>query len=91
MDQQTASRRDDRPDDAIIDRLREELLAIKPALPPDLPARSDFRSSGLDSLDLVEFVARIERQFSIMIADEDVPCFVSLDAVARYVQGRRAA
>jgi acyl carrier protein len=76
-------------DDAIRSRLRQELVMLKPGLPRDLPASSDFRSAWkLDSLDLVEFVARIEREFSIMIDDEELARFVSLDAVARYLEAR---
>ena len=50
-----------------------------------------FRTElSLDSLDLVEFVARIEQRFGIMIPDEDVAQLASLAATERYLGGRLA-
>ncbi len=79
-------------DDTILDLLRQELISIKPKLPADLPARSHFQNDwNLDSLELVEFVARIEQSFGILIPDEDLPGFISLEATAHYVQNRLTA
>lgn len=73
--------------------LRRELKSIRPKLPPDdLPAADHFRDDWrLDSLELVEFVARIEQQFGILIPDKDLPRFISLDATAGYIQKRLPA
>jgi acyl carrier protein len=73
----------------IITTLREEIKSIKPKLPDELPANSHFKFDwNLDSLELVEFVARIEQDFSMLIPDEDLEKFISLDATAQYIQNR---
>ena len=57
-----------------------------------MPAESDFRFDWqLDSLDLVEFVARIEQRFKIIIPDEDLPQFVSLAASEQYIRAHLPA
>lgn len=79
-------------DPTLLPLLRRELKSIKPKLPDDLPAADHFRDDwNLDSLELVEFVARIEQQFGILIPDEDLPQFISLDATAEYIQKRLPA
>lgn len=63
------------------------MKAVSPAVPDGLPAESHFRHDWhLDSLDLVEFAARIERQFKIMIPDEDLPQLMSLAATEQYIR-----
>ena len=69
--------------DEVLAFLRSELLAIKPVV-----RDATSRSAQLDSLDLVELVARIERHYELMIPDDDLPEMVSLDAIARYVLAR---
>jgi acyl carrier protein len=71
-------------------RLREQLFRVDPTLPADLPDDGPFQAFDLDSLDLVEFVARLEQDFSIMIADTDLLCFSSLQASAQYIEMRLA-
>lgn len=69
--------------------LRRYIKMIKPKSPVGLSADSQFRSDWqLDSLDLVEFVARIEQKFKIMIPDEDLPQLVSLVATEQYIRAR---
>ena len=69
--------------------LRRYIKMIKPRSPVGLSANSQFRSDWqLDSLDLVEFVARIEQKFKIMIPDEDLPQLVSLVATEQYIRAR---
>lgn len=78
--------------DDLITFLRDELRAIKPALPGELPAGANYRHDlNLDSLDLVELVARIEQHYGVMIPDVDLPAFVSLDATVQYVLARVVA
>jgi acyl carrier protein len=73
----------------LILNLRNELRIIKPILSKDLPATDDFRKDlNLDSLDLVEFIARMEQNYNIMIPDEDLPQFISLQASAKYIQSK---
>jgi len=66
--------------------LRELITIIDPNLPLDLPEAAPFQDVQLDSLDLVEFVARLEQRFGIMIADTDLGCFSSLQASAQYIE-----
>lgn len=78
--------------DALLTFLRSELRAIKPALPDVLPTQAHFRIElNLDSLDLVELVARIEQRYDVLIPDADLPVFTSLDATVHYVSARLPA
>jgi acyl carrier protein len=75
--------------DAVIETLRAELHRIQPRLPNAWPGDLRFKSGlGLDSLDLVELVARVEQRYGLMIPDNDLPGFVSLDAMADYLCAR---
>ncbi len=75
----------------LIAKLRTELRGIKPLLPEDLASTDHFRNDwNLDSLELVEFVARIEQQYNIMIPDEDLSVLISLQASAVYLQSKLA-
>jgi len=76
--------------DEVVTSLREELRGIRPGLPDDWPPALLFQSElGLDSLDLVELVARIEQNHQMLIPDADLPNFISLDALADYVCARK--
>jgi acyl carrier protein len=69
--------------------LRRYVKVVNPRVPHGLPPESDFRYDWhLDSLDLVQFVAHIERQFKIMIPDEDLPKLVSLATTEQYIRAR---
>lgn len=78
--------------EALLTFLRSELRAIKPALPEVLPAQAHYRIElNLDSLDLVELVARIEQRYGVLIPDADLPQFTSLEATVGYVSARLPA
>ena len=50
---------------------------------------TDFRQDlAFDSLDLVEFVSRIEVEFALQIPDEELPQFLTLGAIASYLERR---
>jgi acyl carrier protein len=69
--------------------LRRYIKMINPRSPAGLSAESHFKYDWqLDSLDLVEFVARIEQKFKIMIPDEDLAQLVSLAATEQYIRSR---
>ena len=75
--------------EALIDFVRNELRIMRPRLPAEWPAAAYYRDDlNLDSLDLVELVARIEQRYRFLIPDEDLPDLVSLDATADYVMTR---
>ncbi len=68
--------------------LRDELRTIRPTLPATWPDEAEFRYDlGLDSLDLVELVARAEQRFQCYVADADLPGLVSLAAMADHLLG----
>jgi NADH dehydrogenase (ubiquinone) 1 alpha/beta subcomplex 1 len=73
--------------------IRRELRSIRrDKLPPVWNDDSHFRHElGLDSLDLVEMVARLEQATGIYVPDEDVPRLVSISATVEYVRARRGA
>ena len=72
--------------------IRRELRSIRRGkLPPEWDDDSHFRDDlGLDSLDLVEMVARLEQATGIFVPDEDVAQLMSITATVRYVQARQA-
>ena len=75
--------------EALIAFVRNELRIMKPRLPAGWPAAACYRDDlNLDSLDLVELVARIEQRYGFLIPDEDLPGLVSLDATADYLMAR---
>ena len=76
----------------VIATMRDELRQISPNLPADWPASALYRADlNLDSLDLVELVARIEQHYAVLIPDGDLECFVSLEASADYVIAKASA
>jgi acyl carrier protein len=65
---------------------------LRDKLPAEWNDESSYRDDlGLDSLDFVEMVARLEQVTGIFIPDEDVPKLTSISATAEYVSGRRQA
>ncbi len=50
---------------------------------------SKFSDWGGDSLDLIESVVNIERQFDISIADEDVEKFICVDNIVEYLVNKK--
>lgn len=75
----------------VVERLRALVQQVCERLPNDLAVDSRFREDcELDSLDLVEYVARVEQDFGVLIADEDIVRFTSLRASADYLRERLA-
>jgi acyl carrier protein len=80
-------------DDAVFRAtIRRELRSIRrDKLPAEWDDDSHFRDDlGLDSLDLVEMVARLEQATGIFVPDEDVGRLMSISATVDYVRARRA-
>lgn len=66
--------------------LQTTLRQIKPSLPTEIAPEDDFKNDwGLDSLDLVEYVARIEQHFMIAVPDEDLEQMTSISAIINYL------
>lgn len=69
---------------------KRELKSIQPdQLPVDWPDDARFREDlGLDSLDLVELVARLEQASGVLVPDADLPQLSSVAATAAYLCAR---
>ncbi|MCB1856913.1 MAG: hypothetical protein KDI63_01490 [Gammaproteobacteria bacterium] len=70
--------------DQIFSVLKEELLAMdKPEAAARMSEAAHFKHDmGLDSLDIVEFVARAELHYRVHVKDED---FSALDRVGKVI------
>lgn len=76
----------------IIAQLRAVLRDVKPQISDAIRNADNFRDDwGLDSLELVEFVARIEQSFKILIPDRELKELYSLQATAAYLQSKMIA
>ncbi|MCC6287466.1 MAG: acyl carrier protein [Chitinophagaceae bacterium] len=76
----------------IIAQLRTTLYDVKPQISAAIANADNFRDDwGLDSLELVEFVARIEQSFKILIPDKDLKELYSLNATATYLRSKMIA
>jgi acyl carrier protein len=76
---------------AFRETIRRHLRSIRrDKLPADWDDDSHFRDDlGLDSLDLVEMVARLEQATGIFVPDEDVAQLKSISATVDYVRVRQ--
>lgn len=59
-------------DDALRDRIVSATKHLFPAGLPDTAFDKDFYEAGLDSLDVIEFVLEVEKEFNFDIPDSDV-------------------
>lgn len=76
---------------AVLERIRAELAIAAPDVAADAPTDADLRYDlGIDSLALVELVARLEYEYSIAVPDEDWQSLSSLDAITDYLMERAA-
>jgi acyl carrier protein len=72
--------------DKVLAELRALLLTVRPALHAEVPEGASFTVDlGLDSLDVVEFVARVERYYRAQVPDETWTQLTTLGRVADYV------
>jgi acyl carrier protein len=75
------------------DKIREALARVaKAPIPTDREA-SLFDAGVIDSFDLVDFVADLEKEFNIKVPDNDLhpSKFESLGKIAVYLNSRGAA
>lgn len=80
-------------DAALAQLIRRELMEIRPGkLSGDWPDTASFTEDlGIDSLDLVELVARLEQAAGLFVPDEDLPRLASVSATVDYIRARQAA
>ena len=65
--------------------LRFELHKVNEEIPRDLPDDKELIAElGIDSLDIVEFVARLESRFHFVVPDDEWQQLSTLDAIAEY-------
>ena len=70
----------------VLEVLRGEIRKVKDSLPPDVDSAALLMTDlGLDSLDVVEFVARVEEVYRVSVPDEDWQQLSTLDRIAEYV------
>ncbi len=75
--------------DEMLDLLRAELHEVNAEIPRDLPTdRELIAELGVDSLDVVEFVARLEYRFRFVVPDDEWQQLATLDAIAAYALDR---
>lgn len=73
----------------MLDLLHRELHEVNEEIPPDLPEdRELIAELGIDSLDIVEFVARLEYRFRFVVPDDEWRELTTLDAIAAYALSR---
>lgn len=81
-----------RPRTEVVAFLHSELREIKPHIPAQWPTNALFKADlDLDSLDLVELIARIEQRYRVLIPDTELEHFMSVDAIADYLCKRAAS
>jgi len=69
----------------MLEVLRYELHEVNPEIPRDLPEdRELIVELGIDSLDVVEFVARLEYRFRFVVPTDEWQQLATLDAIAAY-------
>jgi acyl carrier protein len=72
--------------DAVLEILRDELALVAPDVGRDAAADASLKHDlNVDSLSVLELVARIEYRFGLSVPDDDWPLLGSLDAIAAYV------
>ena len=70
----------------VLAAIRDELALVAPDVGRDVSAEASLKHDlGVDSLSVLELVARIEFRFGLSVPDDDWPLLGSLDAIAAYV------
>ena len=66
--------------------VREQLAVAAPDVPADADETAEFRHDlEVDSLAILELVARLEYRFNVAVPDEDWPRLTSMAAVVDYI------
>ena len=71
----------------ILSDIREELAVAAPDVPADADTTAHFGLDlEVDSLAVLEFVARLEYRYGIAVPDDAWPTLTSMDAVADFLE-----
>jgi acyl carrier protein len=69
-----------------VEVLRTEIRKVRDSLPPDVATDALLMTDlGLDSLDCVEFVARVEEVYRVTVGDDEWQELTTLDRIADYI------
>jgi acyl carrier protein len=75
--------------DAVLATLRAQLAVVRAATPADLAADVSLKEElQMDSLDLVEFVARVEEHYRVSVPDDDWRRLATLGDIADFLTSR---
>ena len=70
----------------IINAINEDIASVKPSMKGKIqPADHLVNDCGLESLDLVELVARIESRFRVPIDDDQYRQLSSVNSIADFI------
>ncbi len=76
----------------ILSVIREELAVAAPDVPADAGTEALFGLDlEVDSLAVLEFVARLEYRYGIAVPDDAWPTLTSMDAVADFLESALVA
>lgn len=75
-------------DSGLVNFLIKEIHRINPKVPKEISLTANLQDLGLDSLDLIEWVATIEQKLQIKIPDKDIEKFISVENTAAYLKER---
>ena len=70
----------------ILSVIREELAVAAPDVPSDADPADFGLDLEVDSLAVLEFVARLEYRFGLAVPDDAWPGLTSIDAVADFLE-----
>lgn len=72
----------------ILATVRDELATAAPDVPADADTAAHFGADlGVDSLAVLELVARLEYRYGIAVPDDAWPGLTSIDAVVEHIDG----
>ncbi len=74
-------------DQKVLEVIFRELHKVKSGLPEVIELTTEFSDLGLDSLDLIEYIAHMEQAFRVQISDDEWKGLSTPELVLNYVQG----
>lgn len=69
----------------IVENIKTDLYLVKSTLPKTINEEDHLSKSGLESLDMIELIARIEYRYQIPIEDVDWKKLHSINLIADYI------
>ena len=69
----------------IVENIKTDLYLVKSTLPKTINEEDNLSKSDLESLDMIELIARIEYRYQIPIEDVDWKKLHSINLIADYI------